>query len=97
MHYYTILEATNLLIAQYGWELRRCRRHFDDGPLRYVLIDCKGAVVTEMKLRRQRRHGLSLLEVLTSLTHQGDAELTEAAAQLLREYSELTELPPARE
>jgi hypothetical protein len=97
MSYYTILEATNLLIAQYDWELRRCRRHYDDGPLRYVLIDRKGAVVTEMKLRRQRRHGLSLQEVLVSLTHQDNAELATAAAKLLMEFGELTEFPPQQE
>ena len=93
MNYYTILEATHLLIAQYGWTLRRCRRRYDDGPLRYVLLDGDGTVVKDIKLDRRRRYGLSLNEILTLLAEQENPKLSEPAIRLLRSFDEITDLP----
>lgn len=90
MNYYTILEATNTLIAQHQWQLRRCRRRCDE-PNRYVVFDARGVPVLDNMTYKGRRLGLTLQEILMRLGEQDETTLVTAAQYLLQNLNRLAE------
>lgn len=90
MNYYTLLEATNALILQQQWRLRRCRRRCD-APNRYVVFDAHGAPVLDNMTYKGRRLGLTLQEILMLLGEQDETTLATAAQDLLQRLNRLAE------
>lgn len=84
MSYYAVLEATNSLIEQRQWTLKRSRRR-SDGPPRYVVFDEARAPVFVGAEEHFRQSGLTLREVLTKLEFWGDQALSVSAGHLLKQ------------
>lgn len=90
MNYYTILEATNALIAQQQWQLRRCRRRCDE-PNRYVVFDARGVPTLDNMTYKGRRLGLTLQEILMLLGEHDETSLAATANDLLQDLNRLAE------
>ena len=94
MSYYTVLSATNTLLSQQHFAMRRCRRRFN-GPHRYVLFDTEGHTVHFSEQTRVRRMGYTLLEILEWLIHSPNPEISRTARTLRNESEDWYQIKAA--
>lgn len=91
MNYYTVLEATNSLLENQRWKLKRSRRR-SDGPSRYMVFDQHRVPVFVGEKKHPRPLGFTLREILIILEAFDDQTLSVSANHLLSQLDIISEL-----